>query len=92
VLNSLFAVAELQFDLTRQSFLRVGYFSRSEACAYLDALFEARLPKETATGAAVAAVKERILPLTTRPNEVLGLAEAVRGSTTEADFVSRADA
>jgi energy-coupling factor transporter ATP-binding protein EcfA2 len=92
VLSSSFAVAELTDDKDRQHFLRVGAFSRDEASAYLDANFKAHLREEVATIAAVAAVKERILPLTTLPNKVRGLTEAVRSSTSAADFVARADA
>jgi hypothetical protein len=92
VLSSSFAVAELTDDDQRQCFLRVGAFSRDEASAYLDENLKARLPKEVATVAAIAAVKERILPLTTLPKKVGGLTEAVRGSTSAADLSARADA
>jgi hypothetical protein len=37
-------------------------------------------------------VKERILPLTTLPSQVGGLTRALRGSTSEEDFLARAEA
>ncbi|KAJ1640797.1 hypothetical protein T492DRAFT_898208 [Pavlovales sp. CCMP2436] len=64
VLSCSFAVAKLPEDPGRQEFLRVGSFSCEEASAVLDATLLA-LPKEVASDAAVAAVNERVLPLTT---------------------------
>jgi energy-coupling factor transporter ATP-binding protein EcfA2 len=92
VLSSSFAVAEVTDDDERQCFLRVGAFSRDEASTYLDENLKARLPEEVASDAAVAEVKKRILPLTTLPKKVGGLTNAVRGSTSEADFLARAEA
>mmetsp|Transcript_30582 Transcript_30582/g.97643 ORF Transcript_30582/g.97643 Transcript_30582/m.97643 type:complete len:531 (+) Transcript_30582:1504-3096(+) len=92
VLSSSFAVAELTDDRYRQLFLRVGQFSRDEASAYLDAHFKAHVPGEIATVAAVTAVKERILPLTTLPNAFDLLRQELSNSTNEADLVARAEA
>eukprot|EP00962_Isochrysis_galbana_P050158 scaffold21588_cov135-Isochrysis_galbana.AAC.3 len=92
VLSSSFAVAKLTDDRYRQLFLRVGQFSRDEASAYLDAYFKAHVPEEIATVAAITAVKERILPLTTLPNAFDLLRQELSNSTNEADLVARAEA
>jgi len=64
LLSSSFAVAELPRDPDRQQFVRVGALSDGEARAQLESNFKALLPEHVATAAAVAAVKERVLPLT----------------------------
>jgi hypothetical protein len=92
VLSRAFAVAELTDDATRQTFLRVGSFSRDEASAHLDANFKALVTKEVATVAAVAAVEERIFPLTTLPTFMNSVVTKLVGSTSEAEFVARAEA
>jgi hypothetical protein len=92
VLSSAFAVAELTDDPWRQMCLRVGSFSREEASAYLDANFRPRVPKEAVTTAAAAAVKERIFPLTTLPTFMTSAVRKLVGSTSEAEFVARAEA
>jgi hypothetical protein len=92
VLSSSFAVAELPRDPRRQQFLRVGAFSHDEASAQLDASFKAMLPGHVATAAAVAAVKERVLLLTTLPSCTGEVVEAVLGSKDEAEFGARAEA
>jgi hypothetical protein len=92
VLSSSFAVAELPDDGGRQRFLRVGAFSHGEASAHLDANFKAHLPEKVATVEAVAAVKERILPLTMLPKYVSAFTTAMLGSKSEADFLARAEA
>jgi energy-coupling factor transporter ATP-binding protein EcfA2 len=93
VLSSSFAVAALPADPERQEFVRVGTFSREEASAVLDATF-ATLPrgKEVASDAAIAAVKARVLPLTTLAKFVAGLAAKLRGSASEADLRARVEA
>jgi hypothetical protein len=91
VLSSSFAVAKMPDDDERQKFLRVGSFSREEASAVLDATL-ATLPKETASDAAVAAVKARVLPLTTLAKRIGGLGAELRGSTSEADLRARVEA
>jgi energy-coupling factor transporter ATP-binding protein EcfA2 len=92
VLSSSFQVANMPDDRGRQRFLRVGAFSPDGASAYLDANFQAHLPVEVATSTAVAAVKERILPLTTVPKDVGAFASAVLGSKSEEEFRARAEA
>jgi hypothetical protein len=91
VLGSSCAVAELPDDAGRQRFLRVDNLSREEASAVLDATF-ATLPKEVASGAALASVKERILPPTTLPKLIGDLAKQLRASTSEADLRARTEA
>jgi energy-coupling factor transporter ATP-binding protein EcfA2 len=91
VLSSSFAVAEMPDDSGRQAFLRVCSFSREEASAALDATL-APLPKEVASDAAVAAVKARVLPLTTLAKLIAELGAKLRGSTSEADLRARAEA
>jgi hypothetical protein len=91
VLSSSFAVAALPDDPARQKFLRVGTFSREEASAVLDATF-ATLPKGVASDAAVAAVKARVLPLTTLAKFNAEIAAELRGSASEADLRARAEA
>jgi hypothetical protein len=93
VLSSSFAVAALPADPVRQEFVRVGTFSREEASAVLDASF-ATLPegKEVASDAAIAAVKARVLPLTTLAKFVARVADELRGSASEADLCARAEA
>jgi energy-coupling factor transporter ATP-binding protein EcfA2 len=92
VLSSSFAVAELPDDGGRQRFLRVGAFSRSEASAKLNANLKAYLPEGVATVAAVQTVNERILPLTTLPKYLGAFTGEMSGSTSEADFLARAEA
>jgi hypothetical protein len=91
VLSSSFAVAEMPDDDERQKFLRVGSFSREEASAVLDATL-VTLPKEVASDAAVAAVKARVFPLTTLAKLIAELGAELRGSTSEADLRTRAEA
>ena len=92
LLSSSFAVAELPRDPDRQQFVRVGALSDGEARAQLESNFKALLPEHVATAAAVAAVKERVLPLTTRPSRMSAVVEAVLGSKDEAEFAARAEA
>ena len=91
VLSSSFAVAAMPADRGRQKFLHVGSFSREEAAAALDAAL-ATLPKEVASDAAVAAVKARVLPLTTLAKFIAEVAAELRGSASEADLRARAEA
>jgi hypothetical protein len=91
VLSSSFAVAGMPADSGRQKFLRVGSFSREEASAALDATL-APLPKELASDAAAAAVKARVLPLTTLATLIAELGAELRGSTSEADLRARVEA
>jgi energy-coupling factor transporter ATP-binding protein EcfA2 len=91
VLSSSFAVAEMPADSGRQKFLRVGTFSREEASAVLDVTL-APMPKEVASDAAVAAVKARVLPLTTLAKLIGELGAELRGSTSEADLRARVEA
>ena len=93
MLSSSFAVAAMPADPARQKFLRVGAFSREEASAVLDVTF-ATLPegKEVASDAAVAAVKARVLPLTTLAKFIAKVAAELRGSASEADLRARAEA
>jgi energy-coupling factor transporter ATP-binding protein EcfA2 len=91
VLSSSFAVAAMPADPARQKFLRVGSFSREEASAVLDKAL-ATLPKEVASDAAVAAVKARVLPLTTLAKFIAEVAAELRGSASEADLRARAEA
>ncbi|KAG8456922.1 hypothetical protein KFE25_010453 [Diacronema lutheri] len=92
LLSSSFAVAELPRDPDRQQFVRVGALSDGEARAQLESNFKALLPEHVATAAAVAAVKERVLPLTTRPSRLSAVVEAVLGSKDEEEFAARAEA
>jgi hypothetical protein len=91
VLSSSFAVAEMPADRGRQTVLRVGSFSREEASAALDATL-ASLPKEMASDAAAAAVKARVLLLTTLAKLIAELGAKLRGSTSEADLRARVEA
>ena len=84
VLSSSFAVAALPADPARQEFLRVGTFSHEEASEVLDTSF--------ASDAAVAAVKARVLPLTTLAKFVAGVAAELSGSASEADLRARVEA
>jgi hypothetical protein len=70
----------------------VGAFSRSEASAKLNANLKAYLPEGVATVAAVETVKERILPLTTLPKHLGAFTGEMSGSTSEADYLARAEA
>jgi hypothetical protein len=91
VLGSSFALAELPSAPGLQAFLRVGSLSGEEASAALDAALGS-LPREVASGEAVAAVKARVLPLTTLAEPIGTLAEELRGSTSEANLRTRAEA
>jgi hypothetical protein len=77
-------------DDERQKFWRVGSFSREEASAVLDATL-AMLPKETASDAAVAAVKVRVVPLTMLAKRI-GCPWAELRDSTIADLRARAKA
>jgi energy-coupling factor transporter ATP-binding protein EcfA2 len=90
VLSSSFAVAEMPADPGRQEFVRVGSFTLEEASAVLDATL-ATLPKQVASDAAVVAVKERTLPLTTLAKFIGKLGADLRCSTSEADLRTRTE-
>jgi hypothetical protein len=91
VLSSSYAVADLPPDPSRQTFLLVGSFSPAEASAKLERSF-ATMPNGLASCAAVAAVEQRVLPLTTLASDLVQLAKSVRGSTEEKDLLERAEA
>jgi hypothetical protein len=91
VLSSSFAVASSQLICDRQELLRVGRFSCDEASAVLDVTLET-LPKKVASDAAVAAVKERALPLTNLAKSIGQLGAVLSRSTSEADLRARAEA
>jgi hypothetical protein len=78
-------------DPGRQKLFRVGSFSREEASAVLNATF-ATLPKGVASDAAIAAVKARVLPLTTLAKFTAEVAAELRGSASEADLRARTEA
>lgn len=92
VLHSSFDAPELPSDPSWQRFLRVGDLSDGEARAQLESRLKALLPEFVATAAAVAAVQERVLPLTTRATNLNDLVRAVLRSKDEAELAARAEA
>jgi energy-coupling factor transporter ATP-binding protein EcfA2 len=92
VLSSSFAVAEMPADSERQTFLCVGGFSREEASAALDTALAVLLANAVASDTAVAAVKARVLPLSTLASSLAQLGANLRCCTSETDLRARAEA
>ena len=91
VLSSSFAVASMPSDAARQKFLHVDSFSREEASQVLDFTFATLRKKVAIEETVAAAVKARILPLTTLAKFIAEVAE-LRGSTSEDDLRARVEA
>jgi hypothetical protein len=92
VLSSSLAVVEMPADSERQTFLRVGGFSREEASTALDTTLAVLLANAVASDAAVAAVKARVLPLSTLASSLAALGANLRCGTSEPDLRARAEA